>query len=402
MSIKVGINGFGRMGRLALRESWGCADFEIVHINEMAGDVQSAAHLLRFDSVHGQWDKEVSIKDDALVIDGQRISYSQNQAIADTQWQKADVDLILDCTGAFKSPEALSPYFEQGVSKVVVSAPINNVKLAFKQIKENFINSTHQLDILYRRWDVEENVCRYFIEHYLTVLEKGPPSMLRRYSLKESRNSADYRYVKNNAKTHPIENTVWMNPIRNGISIKSMKWKKIDVTNYDDEDVIVYEGASETESVKLFIGFDTNKIYRVERSWKPNVGKSQSGIWIYKKNAIGKLYLSYHQREWIGARKLPQNVKNVLESNGKKVPDFVPVEFRHELFVVGLKENKKDFDRFNETLERMDMSLYKIPYNDNFWKSFSLPPETNYFKKNKVELESIFKVSLENQFKYSN
>ena len=124
MSIKVGINGFGRMGRLALRESWGCGDFEIVHINEMAGDVQSAAHLLRFDSVHGQWDKEVSIKDDALVVDGQRISYSQNQAIADTQWQQANVDLVLDCTGVFKSPEALSPYFEQGVSKVVVSAPI--------------------------------------------------------------------------------------------------------------------------------------------------------------------------------------------------------------------------------------------------------------------------------------
>ena len=61
---------------------------------------------------------------------------------------------------------------------VVVSAPINNVKLAFKLMKENFINSTHQLDILYRRWDVEENICRYFIEHYLTVLEKGPPSML--------------------------------------------------------------------------------------------------------------------------------------------------------------------------------------------------------------------------------
>ena len=124
MSIKVGINGFGRMGRLALRESWGCADFEIVHINEMAGDVQSAAHLLRFDSVHGQWDKDVSIKDDALVIDGQPIGYSQNEAIADTHWQKANVDLILDCTGAFKSPEALQPYFDQAVTKVVVSAPI--------------------------------------------------------------------------------------------------------------------------------------------------------------------------------------------------------------------------------------------------------------------------------------
>ena len=285
---------------------------------------------------------------------------------------------------------------------VVVSTPINNVKLAFKLMKENFINNTHQLDILYRRWDVEENICRYFIEHYLTVLEKGPPSMLRRFSLKESRNSADYRYVKNNAKTHPIENTVWMNPLRNGASIRSMKWKKIDVSSYDNEDIIIYEGTSDDETIKLFIGFETNKIYRAERSWKPNVGKSQSGIWIYKKNSDGKLYLSYHQREWIGARKLPQKIKNILLGNGKKVPDFVPVEFRHELFVVGIKENKKDFDKFNETLEKKDMSLYKIPYDYNFWKNFSLPPETNYFKKNKLELESIFKVSLENQFKYSN
>ena len=285
---------------------------------------------------------------------------------------------------------------------VVVSAPINNVKLAFKLMKENFINSTHQLDILYRRWDVEENICRYFIEHYLTVLEKGPPSMLRRYSLKESRNSADYRYVKNNAKTHPIENTVWMNPLRNGASIRSMKWKKMDVSTYDDEDIIIYEGTGDDETIKLFIGFETNKIYRAERSWKPPVGKSQSGIWIYKKNSIGKLYLSYHQRDWVGARRLPQNVKNILSSNGKKVPEFVPVEFRHELFVVGIKENKKDFNKFNETLEKKDMSLYKIPYNEFFWKNFSLPPETNYFKNNKSELESIYKVSLETQFKFSN
>ena len=96
----------------------------------------------------------------------------------------------------------------------------------------------------------------------------------------------------------------------------------------------------------------------------------QSGIG-YTKNAIGKLYLSYHQREWIGARKL-QNVKNVLESNGKKVPDFVPVEFRHELYL-GLKENKKDFDRFNETLERMDMSLYKYHTTIIFGKVLVCP-----------------------------
>ena len=124
MSIKVGINGFGRMGRLALRESWGCADFDVVHINEMSGDVNSAAHLLRFDSVHGEWDKAISVENQQLIIEKQKIGYSQNQAIADTDWRGTKVDLILDCTGAFKSPEALSPYFEQGVSKVVVSAPI--------------------------------------------------------------------------------------------------------------------------------------------------------------------------------------------------------------------------------------------------------------------------------------
>ena len=60
MTIRVGINGFGRIGRLALRESWGAAGFEIVHINECAGDAASAAHLLQFDSVHGTWDRDIT------------------------------------------------------------------------------------------------------------------------------------------------------------------------------------------------------------------------------------------------------------------------------------------------------------------------------------------------------
>lgn len=285
---------------------------------------------------------------------------------------------------------------------VVVSAPVNIIKLAFKKIKENFVNENQQLDILYRRWDVEDNKCRFFIEHFLTVIEKGPPTSLRKFSIKESRNSADYRYVKNNAKMHPIQNTVWMNPLRNGTSIRSLKWKKTEVTTYDDEDVIVYEGISESENIKLFVGFDTYKIYRIERSWKPSVGRSQNGIWIYKKDSESKLYLSYHQREWIGARKLPENVKNILISNGKPVPNFVPVEFRHELFVLGIKKNKKDFDSFKETLEQKDMSLYKINYNDNFWKNINLPPETSYFRKNISELESLYDVPIETQFKYSN
>jgi glyceraldehyde 3-phosphate dehydrogenase len=126
MSIKVGINGFGRIGRLALRAAWDSDAFEITHINEIAGDAKSAAHLLRFDSVHGTWDREISANqaNDQIIIDGKAIHYSSNKAIEEGPW--AAVDLVVECTGTFKSKQVLSPYFDHGVSKVVVSAPIKD------------------------------------------------------------------------------------------------------------------------------------------------------------------------------------------------------------------------------------------------------------------------------------
>ena len=126
MSIKVGINGFGRIGRLALRAAWDSDAFEITHINEIAGDAKSAAHLLRFDSVHGTWDREISANqaNDQIIIDGKAIHYSSNKAIEEGPW--AAVDLVVECTGTFKSKQVLSPYFDHGVSRVVVSAPIKD------------------------------------------------------------------------------------------------------------------------------------------------------------------------------------------------------------------------------------------------------------------------------------
>ena len=126
MSIKVGINGFGRIGRLALRAAWDSDAFEITHINEIAGDAKSAAHLLRFDSVHGTWDREISANqaNDQIIIDGKAIHYSSNKAIEEGPW--AAVDLVVECTGTFKSQQVLSPYFDHGVSRVVVSAPIKD------------------------------------------------------------------------------------------------------------------------------------------------------------------------------------------------------------------------------------------------------------------------------------
>ena len=130
MTIKVAINGFGRMGRLALRAAWDWPEYEIVHINEVAGDADIAAHLLKYDSVHGTWPIDVSSNASAdngvIRVDGKTVSYSQNRAIADTPWADLGVDLVVECTGKFKSEEALAPYFKNGVKKVVVSAPVKD------------------------------------------------------------------------------------------------------------------------------------------------------------------------------------------------------------------------------------------------------------------------------------
>lgn len=126
MSTRIAINGFGRMGRLALRAAWGNPDFEFVHVNEIAGDAQSAAHLLEFDSIHGRWSVPISAESDAIVIDGQRVSYSSNARIEETPWGGIGADVVVECTGRFKSSEVLTAYLESGVRKVVVSAPVKD------------------------------------------------------------------------------------------------------------------------------------------------------------------------------------------------------------------------------------------------------------------------------------
>lgn len=114
------------MGRLALRAAWGADEFDIVHVNEIAGDAAAAVHLLQFDSMHGTWDRQITADDQSLTIDGERLTYSSNESIADTPWAELGVDLVVDCTGRFKTSPLLEPYFESGVKKVVVSAPVKD------------------------------------------------------------------------------------------------------------------------------------------------------------------------------------------------------------------------------------------------------------------------------------
>ncbi len=129
MTIRVGINGFGRMGRLGLRAAWGCQELEFVHINEISGDAACSAHLLKFDSVHGRWGPEVSSQENTINIDGKSISYSSQPSPSGVDWRSMGIDLILECSGQFRTPETLQAYFDQGVRKVVVAAPVKEQAL---------------------------------------------------------------------------------------------------------------------------------------------------------------------------------------------------------------------------------------------------------------------------------
>ena len=122
MKIKVGINGFGRIGRLALRASFDWDEFEFVQINDPFGEPEVMSHLLNFDSVHGRWGNEASYSSDALIINGQRLAYTRNMSIAETDWSACDV--VIDASGKMKTTALLNAYLDQGVKRVVVSAPV--------------------------------------------------------------------------------------------------------------------------------------------------------------------------------------------------------------------------------------------------------------------------------------
>jgi glyceraldehyde 3-phosphate dehydrogenase len=122
MTIKIGINGFGRMGRLSMRAAYDWDDVEIIKINDPAGNAETLAHLLNFDSVHGIWHHQAQHVDENIVINGKQIVCSQNSEITDTDWSACDV--VIEASGVMKSKALLQAYIAQGVKRVVVTAPV--------------------------------------------------------------------------------------------------------------------------------------------------------------------------------------------------------------------------------------------------------------------------------------
>ena len=120
--INIGINGFGRMGRLGIRAAWENPAFNFKQINEISCDAKTSSHLLKFDSIHGIWGPDCGSTDSAITINDTSIAYTSNEAIAETDWSGCDI--VLECSGQFRTPEELQVYFDQGVKKVIVAAPV--------------------------------------------------------------------------------------------------------------------------------------------------------------------------------------------------------------------------------------------------------------------------------------
>jgi glyceraldehyde 3-phosphate dehydrogenase len=134
--VRVGINGMGRIGRLALRAALGAAErpaddpragnrLEVVHLNELKGGAAATAHLLEFDSVQGRWRSRIAADGDAAVrIDDRRLGFTSHAAAAQIPWGDLGVDLVLECTGKFLTPETLQGHLDRGARRVIVAAPV--------------------------------------------------------------------------------------------------------------------------------------------------------------------------------------------------------------------------------------------------------------------------------------
>ena len=134
----IGINGLGRIGRLALRAGLGGVvredddpragnRLDIVHVNELKGGAAAAAHLLEFDSIHGRWRGGIGVEDDSAIrIGNRRIGFSAEASPDEVAWGDLGCDIVLECTGKFLKPEQLEGYFARGVKRVIVAAPVKD------------------------------------------------------------------------------------------------------------------------------------------------------------------------------------------------------------------------------------------------------------------------------------
>lgn len=322
--------------------------------------------------------------------------------------------LEVSCMGYEPTKVKISDYLNQSdkiirlkesiveLDEIKILSPIEYVTSALKNLKNTTVSKTHQLTMLYRRASSEEGKARFFVEHYMKILDRGPSVKdITSIEVLEARKSADYRFFKKKEFRHSVVPMTIRNPIRQHLPMKKITWKKIGDTSYENEDVVIIQGIppkgahkfmSNSAPFKIYIGVDTFSIYRIEN-------KSNNSLYVYKKNKDGKLYLAYHSRQWTSQEKISAELQGRL---GKGV-NKIQATYKHEVFVLDIETDRKRMRvRHNELAPTTDMADLKVPYKADFWANFVAPPDTNYFKGIKAELESNFGVPLETQFLHSN
>ena len=267
------------------------------------------------------------------------------------------------------------------------------VKEALKNLSKTTYKKGHQLNILYRRFSNENGISRFLVEHFLKIYDRGPTSVkFDEIEVAESRKSNDYRFAKKKQTFHAAVMIAKQNPLRKLINRRAYKWKVIDDTSYDGEDIIVVEGREKNNSkkwIKLYIGLDTKGIYKLENS-------NLNAIYIYKKNKEGKLVLSYHNREYVFYKKVTPYMKNLL----KLKSDEMKLSYRHEAIVMGVVYDRKRISVNDNIIQRKDIGDYNIEYDSNFWENINLPPDSKFYKQSAKQLEELFGIPLEDQFKF--
>ena len=142
--LKLGINGFGRIGRIAFRVAASRPNMEIVGINDLL-DVEHLAYLLKYDSVHGKFDGTVEVKNGNLVVNGNEIRVTAERNPEDLKWDAVGAEVVLDCTGIFTSLEGAQKHITAGAKKVAISAPSADAPMFVMGVNHNEINASHTI-----------------------------------------------------------------------------------------------------------------------------------------------------------------------------------------------------------------------------------------------------------------
>lgn len=276
---------------------------------------------------------------------------------------------------------------------VVLLSSVDYVQKALENLRDNTLSIPHKLEMLFRRTTTESNKPKFLVENYIKIKDKGPSYSPGVIQVIESRKSADYRIWKSKQWQHSINSLFNLNPLRPHASqhkrnLKKFEWKQIGDSSFEGQDVIILRGQNpkvDWERITLYIGLDNYEVYRIERN---------SSLFIYKRHHSGKLVLSYFKNEWqIKNENVPEEYQNTAAN---------PTSYKTEAFVFNIDTDKKEARKVYPFGDDTDMGLIELPYNADFWKSLSLPPDTKFYKSIKDGLESNYGVSLETQFELVN